>query len=340
MTPVGKDQTVGWGLVGLGRHAKKYVIPAFQASRSSRLVAVCSESADRADAIAKEHGIKSAYYSLVDMLRDEDVSCVYVCSPNHRHHDETIQSAEAGRHVFCEKPLATSVAACSDVVDGCATRHVVLGVGFHLRYNPAHQRAREFIRSGMIGRPLYVEVCYLHQNAGDEPSPSGWRTNPTLAGGGEFLGTGVHAADLVRYLLDTDLTLISAAIVDQVNNEHGHQTVINTVLRTSSGSLVSLVSGRLERPQNRLTVYGDLGALRITGSLGNIGGGFLSVSVGESLTGETFTPVDVYAAEIDDFIEAIKAGRSPISSGEDGLSACALTEAVDAVINTGPAGHL
>ena len=143
---------LGWAIAGIGSHADLKIAPAMKRARDTRLVAVYSRDQERADSFAESHGADAAYSSLEAMLADSRIDAVFVASPNHLHAPQTIRAAAAGRHVLAEKPMANSVSDAAAMVAACRDHGVTLGLGFELRFHPAHLRARQVIDEGTIGR--------------------------------------------------------------------------------------------------------------------------------------------------------------------------------------------
>ena len=101
----------GWGLIGTGKIADDRIFPGINAFAGNKLVAVVSRDPARADAVARKFGAQHAYTRYDDMLRNPDVTVVAIHTPNSLHAEQAIAAARAGKHVFCDKPMATSVAA-------------------------------------------------------------------------------------------------------------------------------------------------------------------------------------------------------------------------------------
>ena len=144
--------TFGWAIVSTGRHPDTKMAPAINIANDSVITAVVSRDAGRAQAFANKHGAMAAYDDIDAMLADPAVDVVYVASPNALHCEQTLKAAAAGKHVLVEKPMALGVEECQLMIDACKSAGVKLGVGFHLRSHPAHQRIRELIASGGLGQ--------------------------------------------------------------------------------------------------------------------------------------------------------------------------------------------
>ena len=101
-------KTLGWGLIGTGKIADDRILPGINASKGNKLVAVVSREQSRADAFARKFGAQHAYTNYADMLANPDVQVVAIHTPNSLHCEEVLAAARAGKHIFCDKPMATS----------------------------------------------------------------------------------------------------------------------------------------------------------------------------------------------------------------------------------------
>src|SRR3954454_18132203 len=134
-----KDTTMkknGWGLIGTGRIAEERVLPGINAFSGNTLVGVVSRDAARAADFAKRFGAQHAYTSFEDLLRNPDVTVVAIHTPNALHAEQAIAAARAGKHVFCDKPMATTAADAERIISACDKAGMKLGVNFHNRFMP------------------------------------------------------------------------------------------------------------------------------------------------------------------------------------------------------------
>ena len=200
--------TTSWGIIGTGRHPDKKIVPAMKLAEGARVVAAYSRDMVRAQAFAQKHDIQAVYDSLEDLLNDGRIDAVYIASPNYLHAPYTKMAAEAGKHVLVEKPMTVSVSDALDMVRTCRKEGVRLGVAFNLRHHPGHRKVRQLVREGILGRIAMAKAEYLYPaergvvEAPPRPALSKWWENPEMIGGAATLmGTGVHAIDLVQFIL-------------------------------------------------------------------------------------------------------------------------------------------
>jgi len=150
--------SIGWGIIGLGSLAKEQFGPALSSDPKSKLVAVCDVTMELAESFAASYGVERAYDSLEKMLKDPELDVLLIATPNNFHAEQTIQAAEAGKHVLCEKPMALTVPDCERMIEACKKNKVKLAVDFQNRFHPAHVEARRLIEAGMIGEITVVKA--------------------------------------------------------------------------------------------------------------------------------------------------------------------------------------
>jgi predicted dehydrogenase len=323
----------GWAILGLGRHSRRYVAPAIAGSSLGVLAAVCSRDPEEAAHTARAWGEPAIYSSLDDLLHDPLVAGVFIVSPNHLHREQVLRVAAAGKHVLCEKPLANNAADAAEMVAACRRAGVRLGVGFHLRHNLAHELARAAVADGQLGEVRFASARYAHASAGQAGQPPAWRRSREQAGGGAFMGTGVHAVDLLRFVTSSEIIQL-AAVRDIHNGPHGEQNMLVSA-RLSNGAVASVHGGNLPYPENELVVSGTAGTLRCRGSIGNQGGGRLEIITAAGEEARQVERHDVYLRQCDDFVARLREGRDPDASGVDGLRCAEVTDAVYASARTG-----
>ena len=135
---------------------------------------------------------------LEDVLRDRSVQAVVLATPHSLHGEQAIAAAQAGKHVFCEKPLALRLADAQAMVEACRGAGVVLAVGHNRRFWPAMRALKRIVDSGDLGELLHVEGHNSNENS--NRVTGGWRTSPAESPGGGFTGAGLHALDAMIML--------------------------------------------------------------------------------------------------------------------------------------------
>ena len=137
--------SLGWAVISTGLHPDNKIAPAIYATPEANLVGVYSRDLGQAEAFAQKHGAPAAYASMDSLLQDSRVDAVFLCSPNFLHARHALQAAAAGKHVFSEKPMTTTLEDAVAMVRGCREKGLTLATGYHLRTHPGHILAREAI---------------------------------------------------------------------------------------------------------------------------------------------------------------------------------------------------
>jgi 1,5-anhydro-D-fructose reductase (1,5-anhydro-D-mannitol-forming) len=318
--------TNGWGLIGTGRIADDRILPGINAHPGNRLVGVVSRDPARADAFAKKFGAQHAYTRYEDLLANPDVTVVAIHTPNSQHADQAVTAARAGKHVFCDKPMATSVADAERMVRECEKAGVKLGINFHNRFMPCFIEARRIVASGEIGDVHHVQI-----EASPGARPGGrlgtWRTDPATAGLGTTYSIGVHVYDILRYLLASEVSLVSAFF----DKPRGVMEEINaSLLRFANGVIAQLsVHENSAFPHNDFVVYGSKGRMLGRGLTRSRAGGELIVTTTDGRTrSQEFPATNAHGACVAAFSDTLLNGRDPVPSGIDGLRSVQLTDAM------------
>jgi 1,5-anhydro-D-fructose reductase (1,5-anhydro-D-mannitol-forming) len=327
---------LGWAIISTGLHVDNKIAPAINATPDAELVATCSRDQGRADACAQKHGARAAYSDLGALLRDSRVDAVFIASPNALHAQHALQAAHAGKHVFSEKPMTTTLEDALAMVRTCRDRGVKLGVGYHLRQHPGLRQARRLIAEGVLGTVALAQGQWGFGVRGqDAPPPrSGlrqWWDDPELIGhASTMMGTGVHVIDALRFVLAQEVTEV-AAISDGQTPSRPLEQLLAMALRFDRGTIATVCCGRrLPDSRNDLVIYGSLGRLIGSDALWEGRQGTFDVVSETVHTTETYPgqPLANFIDELDDFHRAIREDREPAATGVDGLRVVQVTLAM------------
>jgi predicted dehydrogenase len=186
------------GVLGCGAIGTRGHIPGFQAA-GIEVVAVCDANLSRAQSVAKEMHIARAYSDYKELLADKEVDVVSVGLPNYLHTPVTIAALEAGKHVLCEKPFATSSADAERMIATAQRTGKMLSINQHMRFEGTSRAMREAVAAGRMGR-VYLADVRMIRSAGI-PGYGSWFTNKDMAGAGALFDIGVHMLDLAMFIL-------------------------------------------------------------------------------------------------------------------------------------------
>lgn len=197
---------LGVGILGAGFFGAVHA-RAIAATQGLRVAAVCAEQAEVAEAFAATYG-GTAYSDWRRLLADRSVDAVVIATPHHLHCEMAIAATETGKHLLVEKPLGRTVAECSAIIEAARRHGVKLMVGHIMHFARPCLVARDIVDRGDVGRPVTGSSVLL--KLWMEPNRQGWHLDPAT-GGGMLMTAGIHALDLLIWLMDGSVESISAA---------------------------------------------------------------------------------------------------------------------------------
>jgi predicted dehydrogenase len=195
--------TVRWGIIGCGDVTEVKSGPGFQKASDSKLVAVMRRNGALAQDYAQRHGVPRWYDNAGDLINDREVDAVYIATPPSSHKHYTLLSAQAGKPVYVEKPMALNAGECQTMLQACQASGVPLFVAYYRRALARFLKVKELIETQAIGAVRFVNVTlYQTVNAQErDPEHLPWRVLPEVAGGGRFVDLASHMLDVLDYLL-------------------------------------------------------------------------------------------------------------------------------------------
>ncbi|MEM4006743.1 MAG: Gfo/Idh/MocA family oxidoreductase [Nitrososphaerota archaeon] len=201
------------GLVGCGVISYAHM-NAYTQIPQAEVIAVCDVVESLANTLAKRYGVKEIYTDYEKMLSKEDIDVIDICVPTFLHKDFIVRALEAGKHVFCEKPIATNLREADEVIESQKKFRKYVLIGHSNRYLPIVIRSREVIQQGLLGEVLIVRASHRFDNPFEK-----WIQNPENPkyywekGGGPIIDSGVHCADLCNYFLqDTPVYVLAKGL--------------------------------------------------------------------------------------------------------------------------------
>ena len=252
------------GIVGLGRLGKEYAKNLAFKIRTSDLVAACSLDEAELRFAQQELGIVHLYQDYDQLLTHEGLEAVFVISSTDKHAEHMIKALQAGLHVYCEKPLALTVAACSRVEEEAAKYPNQLAVvGFVRRFDPSYRYAKQKVDEGAIGTPYL-----LRSQTVDKDTIAEWQIQYVKNSGGIFHDFNVHDIDLARWFLGAEVESvwsIGGAYKYPAFAEVGDADHVMSTCRFENGAMAVINAGRtaMVGHDTYTEVVGTLGSLRI-----------------------------------------------------------------------------
>jgi len=317
-----------WGLVGYGDLAARRSTAALQTAAGSELAGVWGRQPARTLEFAAKHRIPRAHDSLASLLAS-GIDAVYVCTPADSHAEYALAAIAAGKHVLVEKPMADALPDCEAMVKSARERGVTLGVAYYRRAYPKMRKIRELIAGGILGTPTWVNISnhsWYNPAAGD---PKHWRVEKARSGGaGALADIGVHRLDLLDYWLGPSRVAFS----DLHNLVHHYEVEdgASIVLKLEGGAPAhAYFSWNSKAFSDRFEITGSEGKLIAD----PLDGPLLVVIRGQEREELRIDPpTNAHLPCVEDFVQAVREGRAPLCSGEDGLR----TSRVLAQILSGP----
>ena len=279
-----QKRTFGVGLLGTGfmgrAHANAWLSTGrfFDLPRRVERVACASRDGAQADAFARQWDWQRGTADYHDLLADDSVDLIDVCTPNNLHASMSIEALQAGKHVACEKPLAATLADAKKMKDAAAKakkKGIHSFVWFNYRRVPAVAFAHQLLKKGKLGRIFHVRACYL-QDWGHGQTPLVWRFDAKQAGTGAHGDLNAHIIDMTRFILGDEIREVVGAIEERFidrrslpgGKKTGKSTVDDCVLflaRFARGAVASfeatrLATGNLNR--NTVEINGEKGSIK------------------------------------------------------------------------------
>lgn len=273
-------------MVGLGRWGRGLMESVAGKSRRIRFTA----SADPVEGT-----------QLADVLRDDSIQAVALATPHSLHREQTIAAAQAGKHVFCEKPLALRATDAHAMLDACTRAGVVLAVGHNRRFWPAMRALKDVVEGGDIGQILHIEGHNSNENS--NRVAGGWRTLPAESPGGGLTGAGLHALDAM-VMLCGPVRRVQAQLVRQQDGIPPLDTT-SALYEFSNGASGTLATVRATPFYWRVHVFGSRGSAEVLGETELI----LRLS-GRAPERKQLEACDSLRAELEAFAEAVE-GHAP-----------------------------
>ena len=323
---------VQMGIIGCGKIAQTRHIPEIQANPHAVLAGFYDPHYERAKELADRFGGK-AYPSVEELLADATIDAVSVCTANIAHKDNTIAALKAGKHVLCEKPMATTMEDCEAMVAAAKDCGKKLMIDQNQRVTDAHQRAKKLLEEGVIGRVITFRTTFGHggpETWSIQPGPRTWFFDKKRSAMGAMADLGIHKTDLIQYLLGTRVVQTMAKVttldkrgadgqlIEVDDNAICIYTMENGIVGTMTASWTYY-----GEEDNSTVLYGEKGIMRIYDDpayplkviLKN--GEEVLYRLAGMQTNENQTSTGI----IDAFIDSIVNDTEPLISGESVLHA-------------------
>ncbi len=302
-------------MIATGRIADNFLAPAIAGLPGVELWSVLSRDLERARDFARRHraaACEPAFDDLATLLADPDLDAVLIASADGLHAEQCIAAASAGKHVLCEKPMATTAADAARMIAACRDADVRLGIAYHLRWHAGHRALHRMVQAGEFGTLRHLRVHWSIL-----ADASNWRARPEVGRWWGLAAVGTHGIDQIRWMMRPtcgEIVREGAQITRRVHRGPHDETAL-VHFEFESGATAELCTSVLFDAPRRMEIYGSEGYALCENTLGAQGAGSIRTHEGEF----PFPIVDPYAEEIGDFAAAIRDNRNPEVAGEEGL---------------------
>lgn len=319
------------GVIGCGSIAQHRHLPEYAANAQVEIVAVCDINEERAKKTAEKYGA-TAYTSYEELVKSGTVDAVSVCTPNYLHAPISIAALEAGLHVLCEKPMAISQKEAEDMIAAANASGKKLMIAHNQRFVASHQKAKQLIESGEIGKIYSFRTAFGH------PGPEGWSADGKESWFFQkekaFIGAmgdlGVHKTDLLRYVLGEEITEVGAFIETSAKSFADVDDTAVCVLKTESGTIGTLAASwsYVGKEDNSTIIYGEKAILRLeddpTYSLvaQYANGQVVKYELGKIQSNDSGGQNSSHV--VDHFVECVVEDKQPLITGEEGMKSLAV----------------
>lgn len=295
-----------------------------------RLVTCTTRSAEKRAAFGERYRCRQAE-SFEAVLRDPEVEAVLLTTPHTLHGEQVIAAAQAGKHVFVEKPFTLTVAEGRRATEACRRAGVVLAVGHQRRRQPAIRALKSLIRDGALGQAIQIEGN-ISSDTGFSVKPGAWRTNPEESPAGPMTWLGIHHVDTFQYLLGSIVRVVALS---------RRQVLKGMQIDDSNAILLEFASGTLGYLGTSSVLANRTNIVTLHGSEAQA----FSEAEGSRLyiwkRGEPdraavpLKPVDIIVEELTEFARCVRDGSRPEVGGEEGSANVAVLEAIVESAETG-----
>ena len=321
--PETPGERMRWAIVGLGSFAIGQVIPGFGDARQSRMTAFVSGNPEKARTLGERYGVSLLYnYENFDRIaEDEQIDCVYIVLPVGLHAEYTIRALKAGKHVLCEKPMASTVAECEAMVAAAKEANRQLGVAYRVHFEPANLEAQRRIRAGEIGTMRHVQ-CDHGFNTNPEFPPHVWRLTKALGGGGSMYDVGVYGLNTSLMMLEEEPVEVSAVYSTPAGDERFGEVEggIDWRMRMPSGISVQGSSSYCYSPYaSRQRYFGSSASIIMDPATTYYDNRLVMEGGGPRREIGAGNAIQQFAAQLDGFSEAARSNTPHRTPGEMGL---------------------
>ncbi len=327
-------------MLGLGRLALEQILPAFGQAKRAKLVALISGTPEKANRVAAQYGVSPdavyGYDGWAGVKANAAIEAVYVVTPNALHREAVVAAADAGKHVLCEKPMATSSADCEAMIAACAKAQRHLMIAYRCQYEPNNRAVQAMVRDGRYGPAGLIDAVNVQNMA----APNQWRFRKALAGGGALPDIGLYCLNAARFLSGEEPIEVFARTYSTPGDPRFREVeeMVSFTLRFPSGLVANNAASYGLHENRRLGVGLPGAAIEFSNAFAYEG---QQVRVAhrdessESVDDRRIPARNQFALELDHMAECIRTDRMPRTPGQEGLADQRIMEAIYRSAETG-----
>jgi predicted dehydrogenase len=324
---------VNWAVVGLGSFATGQVMPGFVMSHRSRMTAFVSGNPDKAKDLGARYGVSKFYdYNNFDsIVHDKDIDAVYIVLPVGLHAEYTIRALKAGKHVLCEKPMASTPAECAAMIAAARAANRQLGVAYRVHFEPNNVDVARRATSGELGKLRYFTGDSGFNADPEHWVPHRWRLQKALAGGGSMYDIGIYAMNAAMMCMGEDPVEVSAVYSYPLDDPRFKEVEggVNWRMKFRSGIYAQGSSSYCYAGGTRQKVYGDKAAIIMEPASDYYQQAVTLLQSGQAPeTLHAGNPIVQFGAQVDAFSNAALTNTPHLTPGEMGLRDITLIQAM------------
>jgi myo-inositol 2-dehydrogenase/D-chiro-inositol 1-dehydrogenase len=326
---VNKIETLNLGLVGTGRIGRLHAAHLAYQTPGARLVAIADVDAASAASCAASCGVDAVETDYKKIFARADIDAVVICSPTNMHPTMIAEAAEAGKHIFCEKPIGSNIAEIDAALAAVNKAGVRLMMGFNRRFDANFARVRQAVETGEIGELHMVHI--ISRDPG--PPPVAY----IKVSGGLFMDMTIHDFDMVRFLTGSEVEevyTVAAVRVDPAIGEAGDVDTAVITLKMANGVIATIDNSRkaVYGYDQRAEAFGSGGAIATGNNYPNTATLSTSQSVHRDLPLNFFMDryTQSYLDEMRAFVDGVREGKAMPVTGEDARAAYLIATAAGA----------
>ncbi len=321
-----KKDKLGVALVGLGYYSTDLLAPAFAQTKHCYLAGIVTGTPSKAEAWQKKHNLPDKniynYQNFDEIANNPDIDVVYVVLPPSMHEEYVVRAANAGKHVWCEKPMAMTETECTRMIDACKKNKRVLSIGYRIQHEPHNKEYRRIVKEGLLGKVTKIEDAAGYFDGRTDH----WKQKREL-GGGVLLDMGVYAIQGARHGAGAEPIAVVSAQTSTTRPEIYKDGLAETAIATLEfpGGVMADIKTSFGENINFLNIHCEKGNIEMQPFSSYAG------LKGKSPLGEIHFPYETpwqQANQMDDDALSIINNTPTLVPGEEGLRDIRIVEAI------------